>query len=64
MAHKGLKVPVLAAKPRHFWPGRLIFILCLSYFRGTADPKIKNLMMSPLPNLVPVACGRAVMGTI
>ncbi len=56
---KRLKVPVLAAEPRHFWPGKLIFILCLSHFRGTAGSKIKIILMSLLPSLVQVACGRA-----
>ncbi len=53
---KRLKVPVLAA---HFWPGKPIFILCLSHSRGTAGSKIKKVMMSLLPSLVQVACGRA-----
>ena len=55
---KILKVPVLPAKTRRFLPGKLIFILCLSYFPGTAGPKIGKLMPSLVPSLVPVACGR------
>ncbi len=48
----------LAAKPRHFWPGSLIFFLCLSYLTSSADQKIKNFMPSLVPSLAPVACGR------
>ncbi len=55
---KKIKVPVLAVKTRCFLPEKLIFILFLSYFLGTAGPKIKKIMPSLVPSLVPVACGR------
>ncbi len=58
---KKIKCAVLAVEPRHFWPGRLISIICLCYFRDTAGPKIEILMTRLMPSLVLVACGRVMV---
>ncbi len=55
---KKITVPVLAAKTRRFLPGGSFFTLCFSCLGGTAGAKIKKIMPSLVPSLVPVACGR------
>ncbi len=59
---KRSNVPVLAAEPRHFLPGRLISIICLSYFRGTAGPKNEISMTRLVPTVV--WCRRHVVGYV